>query len=181
MGDVNHKLETLTKNDALQIARVILIVLVGVWMIFIFSFSADTNMNQSLLSEAFLNKVTRLIEVVTGGNITISISDGNLIFIEQCLRKIAHMFIYYLMATTIMLFLLTFKIRFYWCALHTFIFCFLYACSDEFHQIYVPGRGPSFRDVIIDTFGASLGIMAAMTVYCIIHTIYARFLKNKFN
>jgi len=28
---------------------------------------------------------------------------------------------------------------------------FLYACSDEFHQAFVPGRGPAFRDVLIDT------------------------------
>ncbi len=30
---------------------------------------------------------------------------------------------------------------------------FLYACSDEFHQRYVPGRMGSFRDVAIDSAG----------------------------
>jgi len=30
---------------------------------------------------------------------------------------------------------------------------FLYACSDEFHQRYVPGRTGSFRDVAIDSAG----------------------------
>jgi VanZ family protein len=42
------------------------------------------------------------------------------------------------------------------------IVVFLYACSDEFHQSFVPGRGPAFRDVLIDTSG---GITAAGFLY----------------
>ena len=45
---------------------------------------------------------------------------------------------------------------------HTLIsllICFLYACSDEFHQSFSPGRGPQFRDVMIDTSGALTGIL----------------------
>lgn len=37
--------------------------------------------------------------------------------------------------------------------------CILYAISDEFHQIFVPGRGPLLKDVLIDGSGAALGIM----------------------
>lgn len=32
----------------------------------------------------------------------------------------------------------------------------LYAATDEFHQIFVPGRTPAIHDVIIDTCGALL-------------------------
>jgi VanZ family protein len=39
---------------------------------------------------------------------------------------------------------------------------FLYACTDEFHQGFVPGRGPAFKDVLIDTSG---GIVAAGFIY----------------
>lgn len=39
---------------------------------------------------------------------------------------------------------------------------FLYASSDEFHQSFIPGRGPSFKDVIIDTSG---GMLALIVVY----------------
>ena len=35
----------------------------------------------------------------------------------------------------------------------------LYACTDEIHQIFVPGRSAQFRDVLIDTLGASFGII----------------------
>jgi len=35
----------------------------------------------------------------------------------------------------------------------TIVFVFLYACSDEIHQLFVPGREGAIRDVIIDTCG----------------------------
>jgi VanZ family protein len=33
-----------------------------------------------------------------------------------------------------------------------------YGATDEFHQSFVPGRGPAFSDVLIDLVGASLGV-----------------------
>lgn len=36
--------------------------------------------------------------------------------------------------------------------------CVLYAASDEFHQLFVPGRSGEIRDVLIDSSGAALGI-----------------------
>lgn len=41
---------------------------------------------------------------------------------------------------------------------------FLYACTDEYHQSFIPGRGPSFRDVMIDTSGGFLALIAALIV-----------------
>ena len=35
----------------------------------------------------------------------------------------------------------------------------LYAVSDEFHQYFVPGRHASPVDVLIDAFGAAVGLM----------------------
>ncbi len=32
---------------------------------------------------------------------------------------------------------------------------FLYACTDEIHQLFVPGRSGQFTDVLVDTLGAS--------------------------
>jgi VanZ family protein len=33
----------------------------------------------------------------------------------------------------------------------------LYGASDEFHQYFVPGRSPDWRDWIADSFGVALG------------------------
>ena len=35
----------------------------------------------------------------------------------------------------------------------------LYACSDEIHQMFVPGRSGEVRDVLIDTAGAAVGVV----------------------
>jgi len=40
----------------------------------------------------------------------------------------------------------------------SFVMSFLYACSDEFHQSFVPGRSASAIDVTIDTMGAWLAL-----------------------
>lgn len=41
----------------------------------------------------------------------------------------------------------------------------LTACIDETIQVFVPGRGPSIRDVMIDTAGAVLGIGILSLIY----------------
>jgi VanZ family protein len=38
---------------------------------------------------------------------------------------------------------------------------FLYAGTDEFHQIFVPTRTPLFSDVCVDTVGGSVGLLLA--------------------
>lgn len=39
------------------------------------------------------------------------------------------------------------------------IFCALYACSDELHQYFVPGRSCKFFDVCVDSTGAFFGAL----------------------
>lgn len=46
--------------------------------------------------------------------------------------------------------------------------CFLYACSDEFHQLFVPGRAGQWRDVGIDSMGAAFGISIWLLVLWIL-------------
>jgi len=42
----------------------------------------------------------------------------------------------------------------------TMLIVFLYASSDEFHQIFVPTRTPRIHDVVIDTIGGAAGLFA---------------------
>ena len=39
-----------------------------------------------------------------------------------------------------------------------FVFAVLYAASDEFHQSFVPTRGPSVKDVMLDAAGAYIAL-----------------------
>lgn len=39
-----------------------------------------------------------------------------------------------------------------------FIISILYACTDEFHQLFVPGRSGMIQDVFIDSIGIIIGL-----------------------
>lgn len=45
------------------------------------------------------------------------------------------------------------------------LFCLAYAASDEWHQSFVPGRGPSVRDVLIDGIGALTAARLRVILY----------------
>ena len=42
-------------------------------------------------------------------------------------------------------------------SIYASLFAIAYAISDEFHQSFVPGRGPSPIDVLVDSFGVLIG------------------------
>ncbi len=42
---------------------------------------------------------------------------------------------------------------------HAWLLSVLYAITDEFHQAFVPGRGPLPLDVVIDSVGAFFGLL----------------------
>ncbi len=87
---------------------------------------------------------------------------------EPILRKLAHFSIYGLVGIFIMSFMSTFSIRLYQKLLVSLGVGLLYAISDEYHQSFVIGRGPSILDVGIDTAGVFAGILMvliAISVY----------------
>ncbi|MDD2766767.1 MAG: VanZ family protein [Candidatus Moranbacteria bacterium] len=46
-----------------------------------------------------------------------------------------------------------------------FVFSIMYGISDEFHQSFVPYRGPKLTDVLIDASGALLGCIFSYVFY----------------
>jgi len=79
------------------------------------------------------------------------------------IRKCAHFLEYMILA------LLAFNVlKLYFNAkqvvIFTIAFVFLYACSDEIHQLFVLGREGAIRDVIIDTCGGIFLIVIRLCV-----------------
>ena len=78
-------------------------------------------------------------------------------------RKGAHfteyMILYFLFYNVIRMYMTTKNSKMY-----SIILVFLYACSDEFHQYFIEGRGPSFRDVLIDTSGGITGCLISYLI-----------------
>ena len=36
---------------------------------------------------------------------------------------------------------------------------FLYACTDEIHQLFIEGRSGEIRDILVDSTGALIGMV----------------------
>lgn len=77
---------------------------------------------------------------------------------EFIVRKSAHMFAYAVLS--ILVFMSMYDgINDKKLYLYSLGFSFLYACSDEYHQTFIEGRSGEFRDVMVDSLGASIGLL----------------------
>ena len=62
--------------------------------------------------------------------------------------------------------------------LYAVIFSIFYACTDEIHQYFIPGRAMAFKDVLIDSSGA---LVAMIIVIINLKTNINKKSKNKIN
>ncbi|WP_026882543.1 VanZ family protein [Clostridium akagii] len=74
------------------------------------------------------------------------------------IRKNAHAFEYCMLAIVVCLILAQFGLKGRGAVIYIMFICLLYAVLDEFHQLYVPGRTSSVRDVLIDFLGSLIGM-----------------------
>ena len=79
------------------------------------------------------------------------------------IRKLAHFTEYLILGILIIRLLRTYGKLNVRMIVTAIVICFLYAASDEIHQIFVLGRTAKVLDTLIDTSGASIGII----FYCI--------------
>lgn len=84
--------------------------------------------------------------------------------IHFLIRKFAHMGLYFLLAVSVSLPLYVYGLRGIPLILVAGGFCVAFACGDEYHQSMVAGRGPSKRDVLIDSVGVLAGIICVRIV-----------------
>ena len=97
---------------------------------------------------------------------------------QHPIRKVAHFNIYALLGFTLAnAFKCSFKIKLIYKFVLSFALVVIYASSDELHQGLVANRGPSFKDVFIDSCGGFFGIVAFFAMIYIISKLKSR-LKN---
>lgn len=161
--------------------KVILWVCVVLWMIIIFLFS---NMN-SISSN---DKSKKVIDVAIEQSINVTNSIGvtknypsqskKSELVEELnvpLRKCAHSTIYFVLATFLLLALSQSISKRIIIVISTFIISFIYACTDEFHQLYVSGRTGQFSDVIIDM----IGVVLACIMFIVITRVVSKYKKKE--
>lgn len=139
-------------------------ILVLIWMITIFYLSSmDSDQSNTKSKETINVVVENTIDVTDNIGITNEPTTKDNInsivnVLNKPLRKCMHATVYFVLVILVInafnqMHLLT-RVNTY---LYSIIICFIYACTDEIHQLYVVGRTGQFIDVLIDTIGALLG------------------------
>lgn len=89
------------------------------------------------------------------------------------IRKTAHFTEYFILAVLVYNAIKD-DFRYGYSHIVSVVFTSIYAMSDELHQMFVPGRGPAVRDVIIDSCG---GLTAIIIIFIV--GIYKGKLKKR--
>lgn len=133
-------------------------------MLAIFSFSAQSREQSGSLSMDISRTIVRTENRILHRDMTQEQVETAAKRIEHPLRKCAHVTEYCILSCSLMLSLRVWGVRgrSLWTAV--LLITVLFAAGDEFHQYLVGDRGPSVRDVVIDTCGA----LAGMTICSLI-------------
>lgn len=130
-----------------------------IWMAGIFYMSSQPADQSAALSRGVTEKVVKTIERVVAGN------EFSFEELHHLVRKNAHFFMYFVLGG-IFYHLTRFLLLPRW---KTFVYALglsaLYAVTDEWHQLYVPGRGGQLTDVLIDSAGALTGILLYIALF----------------
>ena len=130
-----------------------------IMMCLIFGFSAqDSQASGQLSSHVTVRLVSACESLLDRGWSAGQIAQYAL-FLEHYIRKAAHMTEYFLLAAALSLPLLyVYRPGIRHLAPAVWLFCILFACMDEFHQLFVPGRAASLGDVCFDAAGSLIGV-----------------------
>ena len=128
-----------------KLKKIISTILLVLWCLLIFYFS---NQNGNV-SEASSSHVIDFINKI------LSINLYEFKYSIFIVRKLAHMFLYFVLYLLSFNFFKSFKSKKYY--LYAFIFCLLYAISDEVHQLFINERTFKVFDIVIDMGGSSIG------------------------
>ncbi len=151
----------------LKLFRIISALLMISLMVIIFSFSAQTAAESSVISGGFSKLI---LSIFYPPFKELSELGQNEIIgaISTVVRKGAHFSVYGLLGFSAQMTMISYiKIPFWLRNAAAFSICVLYAATDEIHQLFVSGRSGEVRDVLIDSCGALMFIMIGIAVMII--------------
>ena len=132
------------------------------WMFIIFCFSAqDSNESKNTSNQVII----KTVEFIKQEQLSEPEKENIIEKFILPVRKSAHFFSYFILGILITLLLKDYYNITITTFIYALIFCFIYACTDEIHQLFVPGRAGQFLDEIIDTSGAFI----STSIYQILH------------
>lgn len=140
--------------------KIIKLLLILICMGWIFFLSSDTAEASSQKSSKVIVKVT---ETVLHRYLNSKEKKYYVRKFVKIVRKSAHFSLYFLLGLFVISFLMEYMALSWKSIIYTILFVFLYACSDEIHQLFISGRSGEVMDVFIDTCG---GMFSVIVYFC---------------
>lgn len=139
--------------------KIIKYLIVIFWLSLIFYFSNQQASDSDNVSDGVMGKVINIVENII--NYEFNETEKNNIYEYGIgpLRKCAHFSIYFILGVLLYNLVSDYNLNLKKTFIISLLFCLLYACSDEIHQLFVFGRSGNVKDVCIDTLGSLLGII----------------------
>jgi len=129
------------------------------WCVVIFCFSAQDATASTAVSDGVLHKIAEICTAWIPADAA-EIDSENHASMAFLIRKIAHFTLYFILGIFSAATMFSFTAKHHrslsagWFT--AWSFCIFYASTDEFHQLFVPGRTGRFLDIGIDSLGALL-------------------------
>lgn len=145
-----------------MIKKIVKLLLIIIWMGVIFFFSNDTANESNKKSDSI---IIYFAERFGSSNLSSKEKKEVIAKYVVMVRKTAHFLVYFILGLLIISFVKEIKIINSKTMAIALLICFGYACSDEFHQLFIRGRSGQLIDVMIDTSGAFLSIYLYQKIY----------------
>ena len=136
-------------------------------MCVVFYLSGQNGIESESTSYRIVSIIVSIFTKITNIQLT-NKSVDNLTFV---IRKIAHFTLYFIGTIPIFLLFETYNINKMRMYIYTLLFCTLYACSDEVHQIFSQGRNGNVIDILIDALGSVFGMIFVGIVSNIVYKL----------
>ena len=135
--------------------KIFKLILVILWMSVIFSFSSQKAEDSSKLSDGLIIKVAK---VFVDKDLSIEKQEELLDKYTKVVRKTAHFSIYLILGVLVANLLFEYNTN-KKIILFSILICIIYSITDEFHQLFVPGRSGEITDVFIDSTGSTIVVL----------------------
>ncbi|MBQ7583220.1 MAG: VanZ family protein [Lachnospiraceae bacterium] len=140
-----------------------------VWMYVIYRLSDKPATESTAQSETLTLRLVRFFAPLTDMD-----SSGQreaAMLLEPYVREAAHAAEYAILFIAVVIAVSAFISDDLKASLISICICFLYSCTDEWHQLHVQGRSAELVDILLDTAGAFIAM--------IIYNIWRRHLKGR--
>lgn len=137
--------------------KFVLTTLTALWMGVIFWFSSKPALESSSMSNNIIdNTIIKICQIVNDDLNDKQIANIRKI-VSRPVRKLGHFIVYFILGLLVVSMLKSYGIKNI--IIVASIICFIYAFSDEIHQLFVDGRSCEMLDVILDTFSSMFSMM----------------------